>query len=50
MINVLSSKTLEELTDVTKRKELRREIANKINEILTQGRVQNVYFSKFIVQ
>ncbi|CUS83973.1 flagellar basal body-associated FliL family protein [Candidatus Kryptobacter tengchongensis] len=50
LINVLSSKTLEELTDVTKRKELRREIANKINEILTQGRVQNVYFSKFIVQ
>ncbi|MEN3037868.1 MAG: flagellar basal body-associated FliL family protein [Candidatus Kryptonium sp.] len=50
LINVLSSKTLEELTDVTKRKELRREIATKVNDILTQGRVQNVYFSKFIVQ
>jgi len=50
LINVLSSKTLEELSDVTKRKELRREIAKKIDEILTLGRVQNVYFSKFIIQ
>lgn len=50
LINVLSSKTLEELSDVTKRKDLRREIAKKIDEILTQGRVQNVYFSKFIIQ
>ncbi len=50
LINVLSSKTLEELSDVTKRKELRREIAKKVDEILTQGRVQNVYFSKFIIQ
>lgn len=50
LINVLSSKTLEELSDVTKRKDLRREIAKKVDEILTQGRVQNVYFSKFIIQ
>ncbi len=50
LINVLSSKTLEELSDVTRRKDLRREIAKKVDEILTQGRVQNVYFSKFIIQ
>ncbi len=50
LINVLSSKTLEELSDVTRRKELRREIAKRVDEILTNGRVQNVYFSKFIIQ
>ncbi len=50
LINVLSSKTLEELSDISKRKELRREIAKKVDEILTFGRVQNVYFSKFIIQ
>ncbi len=50
LINILSSKTLEELSDVSRRKELRREIAKKVDEILTNGRVQNVYFSKFIIQ
>lgn len=50
LINLLSSKTLEELSDVAKRKELRREIAKKVDEILTLGKVQNVYFSKFIIQ
>jgi flagellar FliL protein len=50
LINVFSSKTLEELSDVSRRKELRREIAKKINEILDYGRVRNVYFSKFIIQ
>ncbi len=50
LINVLSSKTLEELSDVTRRKELRREIAKRVDEILTNGKVQNVYFSKFIIQ
>ncbi len=50
LINILSSKTLEELSDVSRRKELRREIAKKVDEILTNGKVQNVYFSKFIIQ
>lgn len=50
LINVLSNKTLEELSDVSKRKDLRREIARKVDDILTQGKVRNVYFSKFIIQ
>lgn len=50
LINVLSSKTLEELSDVSRRKELRQEIAKKVDKILTNGKVQNVYFSKFIIQ
>jgi flagellar FliL protein len=50
LINVLSSKTLEELSDVSRRKELRREIAKKVDEILSNGKVHNVYFSKFIIQ
>ena len=50
LINILSNKTLEELSDVSKRKDLRREIARKVDDILTQGKVRNVYFSKFIIQ
>ncbi len=50
LINVLSNKTLEELSDVSKRKDLRREIARKVDDILTQGKVRNIYFSKFIIQ
>ncbi|MFN3134581.1 MAG: flagellar basal body-associated protein FliL [Candidatus Kryptonium sp.] len=50
LINVLSNKTLEELSDVSKRKDLRREIARKVDDILTHGKVRNVYFSKFIIQ
>lgn len=50
LISILSNKTLEELSDVSKRKDLRREIARKVDDILTQGKVRNVYFSKFIIQ
>lgn len=50
IINILTSKTLPELDDVSARKTLKEEIKKQINVDLTTGKVINVYFSKFIIQ
>lgn len=47
---ILTSKTLLELVDVTKREALRTEIAKKTTALLKNGVVKNVYFSKYIIQ
>ncbi len=47
---LLTSKTLLELVDVTKREALRAEIGKRVTAILKQGTVTNVYFSKYIIQ
>jgi flagellar FliL protein len=51
MLNsVLTSKTMDQLIDVTKRENLRQEIAAKATEMVEKGKLQSVYFSKYIVQ
>ncbi len=50
IINILTSKTLPELDDVTARDSLKVEIKRSVNADLTTGKVLNVYFSKFIIQ
>lgn len=50
IINILTSKTLPELDDVSARTNLKEQIKGAINRDLATGKVLNVYFSKFIIQ
>ncbi len=47
---ILTSKGLDELVSVQQREALRTEIANRVRELATSGKLTNVYFSKFIIQ
>jgi flagellar FliL protein len=47
---ILTAKGLNELVDVGSRESLRTEIAGKVGEMLRNGNLTNVYFSKFIIQ
>ena len=50
ILNYLSSKTIPELSDVEKREEYRKEIIQKINSILLEGNVTNLYITQWIIQ
>ena len=47
---ILTSKGMDDLVDVQKREILRREISAQVGELVRQGNLANVYFSKFIIQ
>jgi flagellar protein FliL len=47
---VLTSKGLDELVRPDQREALRKEIFQKVSEMLPAGTLTNVYFSKFIIQ
>jgi flagellar FliL protein len=48
--SILTSKALDSLVDVDGRETLRNEISSKVRTLMKVGQVQNVYFSKFIIQ
>jgi len=50
VINLLSSKTYNEIRTPEGKEELRLELIKRINAILVTGGVQNIYFTQFIVQ
>lgn len=50
MNSILTNKSLPELIDIQKREEIRAEIAQKTGEVLKNGTLKKVYFSKFIIQ
>ena len=50
IITYLSSKTIPELSDVTQRIEYRKEIVQKINSVLTNGEIINLYITQWIIQ
>ncbi len=51
MLNsILTSKEMKDLIDVTKRESLRQEILAHTKDIIAQGKVTSIYFSKYIVQ
>jgi flagellar FliL protein len=50
IINILSSKTVEEIQTVKGKEKLKEEIKNKVNEILTTGEIRHVYFTEFVIQ
>ncbi len=53
MNGVFSSLTLEQVTEITQRDGLKREIRDKINEILAEAKkpqIKNIFFSEYICQ
>lgn len=50
IINILSSKTFNDVKSIEGKNELRKAIISKCNLILKTGKVLNVYFNEFIIQ
>ncbi len=50
IIQILSSKTVEEIQTARGKEKLKEEIKRKINQMLTTGEVRNVYFTEFVIQ
>lgn len=48
--SILTSKTMEDLIDVSKRELLRHEVFTRCKELIKSGKLQSVYFSKYIIQ
>ena len=49
IINLLSSKSVEEIRTNKGKDRLKEEIINKINEILNDGYIKNIYFTDFMI-
>ncbi len=47
---LIGNKTYEELQDLQGKKQLKAELASKINSILRSGQVKEIYFTDFVVQ
>lgn len=50
IINVLASKTKEKILEKEGKDQVRSEIINNINQLMTTGKIQNIYFQDFIIQ
>jgi len=50
LIAILTSKSVDEIDEVEEKKQLKAEVVEKINQILTKGKVKAVYFSNFVIQ
>jgi len=50
IIQILSSKTVEEIQTARGKEKLKEEIKRKLNEMLTTGEIRHVYFTEFVIQ
>ncbi|TQR34414.1 flagellar basal body protein FliL [Campylobacter sp. MIT 99-7217] len=50
VIRTLTSKTFEEVSTTKGKERLKDELVGRVNEILTDGFVKNIYFTDFVVQ
>ncbi|WP_458701353.1 flagellar basal body-associated protein FliL [Sulfurospirillum sp. 1307] len=50
IIRVLSSKTFEEVSTMKGKDRLKDEIVGKINDVLADGQINNIFFTDFVVQ
>ena len=50
IIRTLSAKTFEEVSTMKGKDRLKDEIVSKLNEVLADGHVQNIFFTDFVVQ
>jgi flagellar FliL protein len=50
ILTVLSTKSQKDIVDSEGKKKLREEITNRVNQLLTQFKIQTVYFSEFVIQ
>lgn len=50
IISVLSSKTVDQLSQMTYRDSVKSEITDRLKSKIPEAKIKNVYFSKFIIQ
>lgn len=50
IVRTLSSKTFEEVSTIKGKDRLKDEIVDRINEVLADGHIKNMYFTDFVVQ
>jgi flagellar FliL protein len=50
VIKTLSAKTYEEISTIRGKENLKDEIVSKVNQVLTDGQVNNVFFTDFVIQ
>lgn len=50
ILTYLSAKTIPELSDVSLRQQHRKDIIERINSVLTRGRITNLYVTQWIIQ
>ncbi|PAF50443.1 flagellar basal body-associated protein FliL [Helicobacter sp. 13S00477-4] len=50
IIEILSSKSIEEIATTKGKERLKDEIANRINDFLIDGQIKNVFFTEFVIQ
>jgi len=50
IIALLSNKSYEDIADISGKLRLRMQIIKRLNNILTKGKIQKVYFTDFIIQ
>ncbi len=50
VIKLLSAKTYEEISTIKGKENLKDEIVAKVNQVLTDGKVNNVFFTDFVIQ
>jgi flagellar FliL protein len=50
ILDILGSKNLKDLMDLAGKQRLREDIAGRVNNALTRGKVTKVYFTEFVVQ
>ena len=50
IIRSLSSKTFEEVSTIKGKDRLKDEIVNQINDVLSDGQINNIFFTDFVVQ
>ncbi|RUM67915.1 MAG: flagellar basal body protein FliL [Sulfurospirillum sp.] len=50
VIKTLSAKTYEEISTIRGKENLKDEIVSKVNQVLTDGKVNNIFFTDFVIQ
>ncbi|CRF47642.1 Flagellar biosynthesis protein FliL, partial [Helicobacter heilmannii] len=50
IIEILSSKSIEEISTLKGKNKLKEEIRNNINSFLIDGYVKNIFFTDFVIQ
>ena len=50
IIGLLSSKSYDDIADISGKLSLRTQIIKRLNDILTAGKIQKVYFTNFVIQ
>ncbi len=50
IIKILSAKSYEEISTIRGKEALKDEIVSELNKIFTDGRIENVFFTEFVIQ